>query len=430
MRLFIQIFMVILGLYMFKASRPIKLSILFFSYFCFDAVDVPFYSMQAKNFYAIIYLLSELRYFRVKYLKETLVGRLMILQILATIVLFFNSPHYNYSNVGKMFLYEIVYKYLIIAYSFIAINTEKNLRPLVRASFIGMILLTIFGLINFITKDNYWLPIVASEKGTMAVNYMINGFALSDRFRVNSMFWNSFDYGYICIMCFLFHIFAYYSKLEKKKNFLIITLCSLFGVFACGSRTVIFTLAISFFIFLLFAFKLRKSVLLITLMMLGVVLSFMLIPSLSDKLDFIFSMFNSDSNVAGSTLEGRTLQYATVFYYIRDNLWFGRGLDFFTNDLGWASGNLVDNDLYGLEGVFMNYLLERGIIGCFFYIIFYISIIVYAIRNLKKEKLLSGFLLSLLVAYILFSNMTGELSSVPPTLLLVGCIIKLIKNKK
>ena len=38
--------------------------------------------------------------------------------------------------------------------------------------------------------------------------------------------------------------------------------------------------------------------------------------------------------------------------------------------------------------------------------------------------------LSVLTAYLVFSNMTGELYSVQPTLLVLGCALGIIKNNK
>ena len=76
--------------------------------------------------------------------------------------------------------------------------------------------------------------------------------------------------------------------------------------------------------------------------------------------------------MSGSSIEMRVLQYTAVMNHVRDHFLLGRGLDYFFIDMGWSEGKqyLVDQDLFGLEGVLMNYLLERGFLGICFYLFF------------------------------------------------------------
>lgn len=78
----------------------------------------------------------------------------------------------------------------------------------------------------------------------------------------------------------------------------------------------------------------------------------------------------------------------------------------------------------------MNKLLERGFIGLLLYAVFWISLIIFMFKNRSVSSPLTALGLSILAVYLSFANMTGELLSVYPTLLLLGFTIKAIEVKK
>ena len=133
-----------------------------------------------------------------------------------------------------------------------------------------------------------------------------------------------------------------------------------------------------------------------------------------------------------SSLEMRSRQYARVFYYIRDNFFFGRGKDFFLIDLGWRGGleTLLDRELMGLEGIMMNLFLERGLIGVVVWALFYGMIVGLCLKQRKKDSIAASACLTLIGVYVIFVNMTGELNSFFPTLLLSGGFINGLVEKK
>ena len=156
------------------------------------------------------------------------------------------------------------------------------------------------------------------------------------------------------------------------------------------------------------------------------------VPALEEKVNYMFSVFDKNSEVAGSSLELRSIQYAAVLSHVADKPVFGCGYNYFNIDLGWAEGKkyLKDEHLAGLEGVHLNYILERGLLGFALYLLFYIMIITYFWKLRPVNKYVSGLGISILVAYLSFSFMTGELRSVYPTLLLSGMAIALMEIKK
>ena len=130
-------------------------------------------------------------------------------------------------------------------------------------------------------------------------------------------------------------------------------------------------------------------------------------------------------------MEMRAVQFARVLYYMEDHYWTGRGYDFFWIDLQFSEGQkyALDPELLGLEGVHLRYLLERGIIGYALYLLFYILLLSYLYRHRKSNREEAAAALALLVVYLTFAHMTGELKSLPPTLLLLGMFLRMIQNE-
>lgn len=419
---------------MLKVEREKKLAILFLSTICFDCVritSIPF--GHAKYILCISFLLSEIPYIKnhIKSIKGTILSSLVFSMIIATIILAISSPHYNnMTQYIRITIMELVAKYFVICYAFLSIKEIGGLNKTFKLSFYGLIILTGFGALNYITKNAIFIDEML--KGMTLTDVMEDAgskFTNSERFRVQAMFPNPFNYGYICILLLLFNWFGYSNKLISKRHFYISIACCLFGIITCGCRTNILCAIIGVTIYILFAFSYKRK---FKYLLLGLLCSCLLIgfiPALQDKFSETITVFDKNSsNVTGSSIEMRIIQYTAVLYHIREHELLGRGLDFFNIDLGWGEGKqfLVDKDLAGLEGIIMNYLLERGIVGVLFYLFFYCSLFLFVYKNNKINKSTRAFCLSVLCVYLAFANMTGELNSVFPTLLIIGVCLKLI----
>lgn len=423
---------------MFKLRREYKFAILLLASVCLDCVRISFIPFGVANYILCnCFILSELPHITqcFKSLKKTILSRLMIVMIIATVVLFINSPHYaGFTQMLRMVIMELFAKYFVICYAYLSINSKEKLKPALNVSYYGLLVLTGFAVLNYITKHAIFIDEML--KGVKLTDVMEDAgamFTYADRFRVQAMFPNPFNYGYICIIILLFNSYGYLKLLIKKSRFVIVVLCCLFGVFTCGCRTNIFCLLIGGAFFVMFAFNLKKKMkYIVTAMIIGTIV-YSSVPLVQEKMQEMTSIFDKQSSkVVGSSLEMRTFQYLAVLYHIRDNVLFGRGKDFFNIDMGWGEGKkyLVDKDLYGLEGVLMNHLLERGIIGVFFYSFFYLTLLTFAYKCNKYDKLASALCVAVLCTYLSFANMTGELNSVFSTLLITGVCIRLLNKEK
>ena len=427
-------------LLIFIVRREYKASILVMGSVLFTAVSVPVIPFHSANILLpLSFLLSEVKHINaiIRPTRGMLICYLMGVAILLTVLKIIASPHLRDVESVRVFVQgELFFKYFVLLYAFWAFSSEESIRPTLRITFYAMVVLTIFGILNILTKSADFISVMmeGASKTTVSSNGEDAGqvFMTSDRFRVQAMFLSPFDYGYICILMLLLHIYGFIHKYETKIRFFIVASCCIFGILSCGCRTNIFCALIGVSVFFLLAYKLGKS---IRLSLLGIFLaciSYMCVPAVQEIFDNMMTMFDKNSNVTGSSMELRAVQYAAVLYHIQDNPLLGCGYQYFLIDMGWGQGRefLLDPRLAGLEGVIMNYILERGFIGVFLYLLFNISILYYFYKNRKKASMTIALGISVLSAYLAFANMTGELSSVYPTLLLLGYVFKVIDNKR
>ena len=238
---------------------------------------------------------------------------------------------------------------------------------------------------------------------------------------------NFTDYGYICILLAIIHFYGYIQKMEDVRMLAVVQACCLFGVVTCNCRTILFCYGVCALVFSIALQKERRSKLIILVCALAAVfLLFMAVPSARRIFKSVLTIFDTTKTVTGSSLGMRLLQLTTVLVYIRGPyLLFGRGVHFFERDLGWENGSslAVDNDLYGLEGIYLNMLLERGVVGFVIYLATILLILFFILRHRRLGRKLYALGLTVFLLYFLFSFMTGELLSATPTFYILGYVL-------
>ncbi len=434
-----RLILVILCALMFVVSRRYKFAILILSTICFGFVVLPFVPFGGgKYVLSECFIVSEFPFIirHLRNLRKSIIWKVCVIVFISIVVQIVNSPHYNsdVTNILRIVIIEFIAKYLALGYAFVCIANERDLRTTIKVSFYGLLVLTLFAFINYITGSADFI----NELGKgFAFNDVYEAlgytYTYSDRFRVQAMFFNPFDYGYICVvLAILLGGGGYLCGLLSKTRFYISIVCCLFGIFTCGCRTLMVCSFLALVSYLLFGVKLRKRVQYLLCLFVVCVMAYSSIPYVRDKVDSTLTVFETESDYEGSSIEKRTIQYATVLKYVEGHLWFGRGRDFFQIELGWQYGQSgrQDEDLLGLEGVFLQLLLESGIVGTILYLMVYGILFYYSYKYLKIDRQQASLALALLVAYFSFANMTGELQSVFPTLLVLGSFLSILNKKE
>lgn len=422
---------------MFFVKREYKIAILLLSSITFTLVSPPVPHYSAPAVLSLCFLVSEIPHLikLIKGSRKSIVWKITGIVLLSIIITILSSPHLSDKNVAYYYFQgEFLCKYLVLVYSFWSFKDINSLKPTLKVTFWGLIVLTVFGVFNYLSKTadfvNAMMEGVVSDlkgaSGSDAGNY----FTYADRFRVQAMFSNPFDYGYICVLMLILHLYGYTQRLEKLKTFVVVVACTLFGIIFCGCRTILFCTLIGLSIYMLLAFKTQKKLKIILVTLFIIPIAYQTVPAVQEQADKMLTVFDKNSQVEGSSLEMREIQYATVLFYINDSPLFGRGYGFFNQDLGWGEGIKIDPRLQGLEGVAMNLLLEKGFIGLILYLLYYISILVFLFRRRKISKSLTALGISIIAVYLSFANMTGELLSVFPTLCCVGFVLKALNTEE
>ena len=430
-----KVILILCCLLMLTLKRKYKPAVFIFGYAVLSEVSLPLPMGNTVFFLPIFYIFTEglrfkemIKSFRIK----ELVFALIVFAI-SFLYNYANSPHYwgSVPQFVTLLFRECITTYFILVVGFFSLKDVKTFKPFLQVAFISLIILTVFGVINYITKESTMLDLITG--GATKRETSVGGlFSNETRFRTQSLFIQPFDYGYMCLLILLVTVYGYTRGLVRKNRLIAVALMSMFGVLTCGCRTVIYSFVLSALAYAFLYLKGNRVPIYIGVTIITISLLYTYSPFFRSKVEFAMSVFSEkDAEIGGSDIESRTIQLVRVFYYLQDHLWMGRGYDFFWIDLQFSEGQQysLDPDLLGLEGVHLKYLLERGIIGYTMYLIFYLLLFSYIWRHRRSNREEASAALCLLVLYLTFAHMTGELKSVPPTLLVLGMFLRLIQNE-
>jgi len=414
-------------LLMFCVKREWKAAMLVMGAMVLTLVDIPGIPLHKANLLLqVAFLLSEWRDLprHVKRLRYTPCLWIPLLIVsLSALLAALTSP---YTGIKETIEYELLFKYFAIAYAFWAVRKEKSLKPILQVSLYCLIVLTFFGVLNYIDKYAIFVNAVTEGRTTRYGDVALGDvYTESSRFRVQSMFNYAFDYGYMCAAILILHLHGWHRHLESKKTFFLAIVCCFFGIITCGCRTVWVGVILSIACYYMWSFKLGRNVTLGIFAMILMIISYNTIPAVEEKVNSVTDVFVEDSETEGSSIQLRMSQYMYVAIEIEGQEWLGLGKGY------WAYKYVEDpesiRDLLGVESVILQTLLERGIVGLALWAAFYTIIFRYFWRNRKRMRKLTGLGASILTLFLIFSIGTGELGSVYPTMLLLGFVIKSIK---
>ena len=417
-------------LLMFFVKREWKAAMLVLGAMTLTLVDIPGVPLRKANLLLqVAFLLSEWRFLPLFFKRLRHTPYLWAALLTVTFSALFAAWTSPYTSIKEAIQYELLLKYFAIGYAFWAVKDEKSLKPVLRISLYCLIVLTFFGVLNYMTKSAMFVNALTEGK-TNAIKDVALGdvFTESDRFRVQSMFLYSFDYGFICAAILLLHLHGWYQRLESNRAFMIAIACCSFGILICGCRIVWVSAIFSIACYSMWVFQMNRNVMYGIIAVILLIVSYNTIPAVEEKVNQVTDAFVENSETGGSTIQMRMTQYVSVPIHIEGNEWLGLGLGYwnhiYTEDRSSVEG------LLGVESVILQYLLERGIFGLILWATSYFIIFFYFCKNRKKSKALTGLGASILTLYLVYSIGTGELGSVYPTMLLLGMTMKMIESKK
>lgn len=441
MKFALTIVITVLALSMFFLKREQKIMVLWFSLMCLSSQALELKAIGVLLNVPTCFFLSELGNIRSSlrhYNRPWLIFILSVI-IIATVILYFSSPHLfnddGVKNALSIIVFELIRKYFFLLYALVCVTGWGTIESLIKVTRFAIIILTFFGIWDLVAGHSVYNDFLfggqdLSERDT---RILLSDNMQGGRWRIRSLFKFSFDYGFTCLLSLLLGLLGLKKGIVPKRHCWIILLCSFFGIIICGCRSVWISGVVAIALFIMYAHSFWKGSFILFLISGLTILLYNTIPQVQDFFALAESAFEKETQY-GSSLGQRQRSYEAVFFYWQENPVFGYGKDYFVIDLGYDDEELVNKDLAGLEGVMMNLLIERGLIGVVAYLIFYMVLLlqVYKFRYIDRDVVACA--LAILLAYLLFANFTGELGSVPRTLFLMGALLKILflseeKNK-
>ena len=416
---------------MFYLKREWKAALLVMGAMLLTVVNIPGIPLQKANFLLqASFLLSEWRNLPRHFIRLRDIPHIWIPLMIVCISALLAAFTSQYTGIKETIKSELLFKYFATAYAFWAVRNEKSLKPVLQVSLYCLIVLTLFGVLNYLQKNSMFVNALTQGKTSKALEDVALGdiYTGSTRFRVQSMFKSAFDYGYICAALLILHLHGWHRRLQSKTAFVIALVCCSFGILMCGCRIVWMSAIFSIACYSMWVFQLNRNVMYGIIAVILLILLYTTVPAIEDKVNKVTDIFVENSDTEGSSIRMRMTQYMYVLTYTEGNEWLGLGKGY------WSHYYVEDpysiSGLLGIESVIFGYLLERGIIGLVLWATSYAIIFRYFWRNRKKTKALTGLGAAILTLYLVFSIGTGELGSVYPTMLLLGMAMKMIESKK
>lgn len=302
------------------------------------------------------------------------------------------------------------------------VKSYRDIKYIYNKFFWFFIVFTIYGISNFITKRNEFFDFIVAGYGgrNFPNDHMVRGL---ERFRVASFTWQPIYYGFlVSIMLMLeFFILTATKMIERQKvKHLVLVVLLIINLFLANSRTPIFILFAGASIYILFSFDLIKKIkiLIILVIISGFAISY--VPYVSNLFIESTNVISSDSDQYenGSSVSMRETQLAASLLLFSKNPIFGNGIDFITEDLGYASDEnkrKTGNDLMGFESYVYKLLIEQGIVGItanlvLLFLLFYWHIKYFSEVNFLGRKMIV-LNIACLISFILFVVGTGDLGT-------------------
>lgn len=277
------------------------------------------------------------------------------------------------------------------------LNDKEDMRLFIKTTFIIVLLITGYGIYEFITLDNpvldyvyYNSPHNAYTEGRLAYfpGFHRLRYGLP---RCYSFFPLHLRFGAACVffMLFIGVMYKKYVNIIKKEYILIGIFLLILGVFAANSKQgMVGLVVISLCFFKPSRFLNYRFFLIVAFI--GVL--WWQYPTIFNNL---FSLFDDElaEQGSGSTVAMRRQQYAVAWEMFQMNPIFGNG----PGTLGTLKRMEISYEaIRGAESVFLSLLPERGLIGALVYIFMYIYLF-YALRNKMPVRILLFYLLTVFV---------------------------------
>lgn len=307
------------------------------------------------------------------------------------------------TQVWRSFVYFCI-EYGLLIIGFCTNFKEDGLAKFRKLIFSIALVIGLYGIVTFILRTDPWGDFLENQCN---LNEGIHDFIINGlRSRITSFLLNSHLFGHFCAMlCILFTYWLYKTGLSKKEK--IIFFITFVGVLISGSRSSLMTTVIGIGLLSILGLKLKR---LTNYMLIGMLLfiPFSQTDVFQEKVQAFSDMFQDQGGkTGGSSLDMRENQKElSLLLFAQSPVW-GNGFDYFSETVG-NDDYFIKNGINGAESYYFILLIERGGINIISVLLFSIGLIIYFFKNKREHKLEYSLAISLFIAFLAISFMTGN----------------------
>ena len=377
--------------------------------------------IQAHRFFILCYWLSVVVHKEYRHNKFPLLIPLIIYGAGEMFIGWQDTLLTPFYRLWKTFAF-LLDSYLIMLMAFWGTkNVRINSKPIINT----LLIMTIYGIFTLVIRNNPLQQFIWSQFSDATY---LTGYYFGDRIRVTSTWSHPIAYGFVCSI-FAVLLLKYLKNKKCRAAFILLVI----NVFICGSRTSLAALILMIALYALLEYKFSKLTRLSILLVPALFLVYLVLPPVQEKIDSIVNTAMGNSDVGGSSIEMRQGQLEASLMIFASSPMYGHGPDYIQENM-MSDKQLMNQysmqgyDFEGFESYYYILLIERGIVGIVLEVMLVVFIMMYLIRNRKKNKLRSSEALTIFLGFAFFALSTGALDTWMFTTFFVGLCMNRIKN--
>lgn len=293
--------------------------------------------------------------------------------------------------------------------------------------YIVCFIISIYAIINYITKINPYITYLSlvADYANMQETFLTEQRGVLEG-RVSSTFIHPLILGQSMLLC-ISYLFFQKKSFHKILYYLIIILLYI-TIFLSGSRSTLIPALLIPCIYILYS-SIKKIFKYTFFLILFTPIIFAVIPKdYRETIEGLVYVWDSSKaekvGIKGSNTDMRETQILDAIKIVENDFFFGKG-----NGYIKAHGS-EHPEMLGYEGLLLFTIIEYGLLGTIFFLLFYFSFFKLTLKHAKK-KIDKAQVISLNITYLMCIILTGISYSTFSTFLIFNIIIlNQCKNKK
>lgn len=288
-------------------------------------------------------------------------------------------------------------------------DKERTIKYALKVAIVYASFICLYCLLESILQKNLFVDYMNSI-GIYSYNYDLKiRFGLK---RCYTFFPMHITNGAVSIILFTIILYAKIKKIICGRYIDFIILLLIFNAFATGARSVMAAMVIAFLFFIN-----RKVITIKKIFAISIIIILVIIGLWDYINDIVNSFINTDA-VSGSNADMREVQFELALFFLNQSFWLGNGVGF--------TYYVITNyaEMMGAESLWFPVIMEQGVLGVVAYLMFFISTIMYGLRNRMRN------LIFFPISFFVLFTMTSVPCIYPTHIIPYLCILLAINTNQ